>query len=188
MATPPSPALTFVTGSAGKLLEAEAFLARPVRGVALELEEIQTTALEPLVRHKTAQAFRRLGTPLLVEDTALGFAAWGGLPGPFIKQFLAALGPDGLARAVAAAGDPAAEARCGVGYHDGWRIHYFEGRTTGAIVAPRGAGGFGWDAIFQPEDAAQTFAEMTPEQKTAVSMRARALASLAAFLDGKPQG
>jgi non-canonical purine NTP pyrophosphatase (RdgB/HAM1 family) len=180
----PAPApLTFVTGNPGKLREAGEILARPVRGVALELEELQTTELEPLVRHKAAEAFRRLGVPLIVEDTSLVFAAWGVLPGPFIKHFLAALGSAGLAAAAAATGDPAAEACCGVGYHDGWRIHYFEGRTAGTIVPPRGTGGFGWDPIFRPEGEERTFAEMTPAEKYAHSMRARALGRLAAMLD-----
>ena len=183
--------LPFVTSSAGKLEEAQAILPLPLQGVALELEELQTFDLEALVRHKAAQAFRRLGAPLLVEDTSLGFRAWGGLPGPFIKFFLAGLGPGGLSRALEPGGDMAAEAICGVGYHDGWRLRYFEGRAKGRIVAPRGEGGFGWDAIFLPEGSERTFAEMKPEEKHARSMRGQALRRLAEFLEKPgtaPQG
>ncbi len=175
--------LIFVTGNAAKLREAGEILRRPVRGVEMEFEELQFVSLEPLVRHKTAQAFRRLGEPLMVEDTALFFRAWGTLPGPLIKHFLASLGVEGLAKALAPFGDQAAEAVCGVGYHDRWRVHYFEGRTAGEIVAPRGKGGFGWDPIFRPEGEARTFGEMEPARKNALSMRARALTQLAAFLD-----
>ncbi len=183
MATSEAAPLIFVTGNAGKLREAGEILRRPVRGVEMEFEELQLVSLEPLVRHKTAQAFRRLGEPLMVEDTALFFRAWSTLPGPLIKHFLASLGVEGLAKALAPFGEQAAEAVCGVGYHDGWRMHYFEGRIAGEIVAPRGEGGFGWDPIFRPEGEKRTFAEMEPALKHTHSMRARALKKLAAFLD-----
>lgn len=187
MTRPASIPLPFVTSSAGKLEEARAILPLPLQGVALELEELQTFDLEALVRHKAAQAFRRLGAPLLVEDTSLGFPAWGGLPGPFIKFFLAGLGPAGLVRALEPGGDMAGEAVCGVGYHDGWRLRYFEGRAKGRIVAPRGEGGFGWDAIFLPEGSARTFAEMEPEEKHARSMRGQALRRLAEYFGEAPR-
>ncbi|MGH6943480.1 MAG: non-canonical purine NTP pyrophosphatase, partial [Geminicoccaceae bacterium] len=51
-----------------------------------------------------------------------------------------------------------------------------EGRVQGRIVdPPRGAGGFGYDPIFEPEGHARTFAEMPPEEKNAQSHRALAL-------------
>ncbi len=178
----PGKTLCFVTSNAGKLREAEAILPLPVQGVSLELEELQVTALQPLVRHKAAQAFRLLAVPLLVEDTVLVFTAWGELPGPFIKFFLKGLGPAGLVRALEPAGDLSAEALCGVGYHDGWRVHYFQGRVAGRIVPPRGSGGFGWDAIFEPAGSGRTYAELEPEAKNANSMRAQALTKLAEFL------
>ena len=176
--------LTFVTSNAGKLREAADCLGLPVEGIELALEELQTTDLEALLRHKAGQAFAQVGRPLLVEDTALVFAAWGRLPGPFVKFFLAELGPAGHVRALQPFADDRAEAVCGVGYHDGERIHLFEGRTAGTIVSPRGRQGFGWDPIFVPEGAGRTFAEMELAEKQRYSMRARALAALAAYLRG----
>ncbi len=177
-------ALTFVTTNAGKLREAARLLPVPLDGVALELEELQTTDLERLVRHKTAQAYARLARPLLVEDTALVFTAWGALPGPFVKHFLRELGTEGLVRALRPFGDDRAEAVCTAGYHDGETVHLFEGRAKGTIVAPRGARGFGWDSIFQPLGCDRTFGEMAPTEKQQHSMRARALEGLRAFLLG----
>lgn len=59
----------------------------------------------------------------------------------------------------------------------------FEGRTDGQIVFPRrGQNGFGYDPIFQPEGFEQSFAEMSPEQKDALSHRAKAFAQLGAAL------
>ncbi|MBI4083366.1 MAG: non-canonical purine NTP pyrophosphatase [Candidatus Lambdaproteobacteria bacterium] len=183
--------LVFVTTNAGKLREAAECLGAPVRGVALALEELQSSDLEQVVRHKAARAFAQLGRPLLVEDTALVFRAWGALPGPFIRHFEQHLGLAGMVRALAPFGDDAAEAICGLGYHDGRAVHYFEGRSAGRIVAPRGSAGFGWDPIFRPEQQPEgqpagspprTYAEMTPTEKNAISHRRRAFDRLSPLL------
>jgi len=56
-------------------------------------------------------------------------------------------------------------------------VKLFYGVVPGEIVAPRGDGGFGYDPIFEHGD--RTFAEMSSEEKNAVSHRGRALAKLA---------
>ena len=54
-----------------------------------------------------------------------------------------------------------------------------EGRVDGILVwPPRGDNGFGYDPMFQPESEPKTFGEMTAEEKTRFSHRARALRSL----------
>ena len=72
--------------------EAREILGFPVEGAALELREIQTTDLRELVAHKAEQAWALLERPVMVEDTALIFKAWGALPGVFIKHFLQQMG------------------------------------------------------------------------------------------------
>ncbi|MBF0095784.1 MAG: XTP/dITP diphosphatase [Magnetococcales bacterium] len=63
------------------------------------------------------------------------------------------------------------------------RLHHFAGSVSGLIIdAPRGGNGFGYDPAFVPLGYAQTFAEMTGEQKDSISHRGRALAALAAAL------
>ena len=58
-----------------------------------------------------------------------------------------------------------------------------EGRVDGALTfPPRGTRGFGYDPIFTPAGGAQTFGEMTPATKDAVSHRALAFAALKAAL------
>ena len=55
----------------------------------------------------------------------------------------------------------------------------FEGRVNGHLVwPPRGAGGFGYDPIFQSEGETITFGEMNPDAKHATSHRADAFAKL----------
>lgn len=57
----------------------------------------------------------------------------------------------------------------------------FEGRINGHLVwPPRGANGFGYDPMFVPDGHEQTFGEMDPAQKHAISHRARAFAQLQA--------
>ena len=58
-----------------------------------------------------------------------------------------------------------------------------EGRIDGALTfPPRGVRGFGYDPIFVPDSGAQTFGEMDPAVKDAMSHRARAFAKLKAAL------
>jgi XTP/dITP diphosphohydrolase len=53
----------------------------------------------------------------------------------------------------------------------------FEGKVEGRIVwPPRGTKGFGYDPIFVPEGHTQTFGEIEPARKHAMSHRARAFA------------
>ena len=57
----------------------------------------------------------------------------------------------------------------------------FEGTVSGRIVWPmRGELGFGFDPIFMPDGEAQTFGEMVPARKHAMSHRANAFAKLVA--------
>ena len=61
--------------------------------------------------------------------------------------------------------------------------HLFEGVVEGRIVErERGAEGFGYDPLFVPDGCDRTFAEMSPDEKNAVSHRGRAVRKLAAFL------
>jgi len=62
--------------------------------------------------------------------------------------------------------------------------HFFEGTVEGTIRNERsGTEGFGYDPIFQPDGYKVTFAEMTLDEKNAISHRAIAVASLLEFLN-----
>ena len=53
----------------------------------------------------------------------------------------------------------------------------FEGRAFGHLVwPPRGARGFGYDPMFLPDGERETFGEMDPDRKHAISHRAKAFA------------
>lgn len=171
--------LTFITSNPYKVAEVERILRRPIMTESLCLPEIQEAEVEPVARQKALAAYARLGRAVLVEDTGLALAGWNGLPGALIKWFLAALGPDGICRALAAEANRAATATTVCAYHDGAGLRLFTAQVEGIIPrAPRGSGGFGWDSIFQPAGGARTFAEMEPEEKDTYSMRRLALEKL----------
>lgn len=59
----------------------------------------------------------------------------------------------------------------------------FEGKVHGAIIhKKRGADGFGYDPVFLPDGKSFTFAEMSSDEKNAISHRGRAMKKFAAFL------
>ena len=171
--------LTFITSSENKLSEVVRLLGRPLARSTVSLEEIQAIELEPVVAHKARHAYAQVHGPVLVEDTGLAFAAWNGLPGALVKWFLSSLGNDGLCRLMQAEMNRTATATTMFGYYDGTLCRVFSASVEGIVVeSPRGAQGFGWDAIFQPLGSERTFAEMNPKEKDHFSMRRLALEQL----------
>lgn len=65
------------------------------------------------------------------------------------------------------------------------RVETFEGFVEGKIgTEPRGVSGFGYDPVFYPEGHDRTFAEMSAEEKDALSHRGRALRQMARKIAG----
>jgi XTP/dITP diphosphohydrolase len=61
--------------------------------------------------------------------------------------------------------------------------HQFEGIVEGEIIdAPQGTGGFGYDPVFRPEGYDKTFAQMSNDEKNAISHRSQALKKMIAYL------
>lgn len=175
--------ITLVTGNPNKALEFQSILGQTVETVALDLPEIQSTLVEEVVREKAQEAYRRIGRPVLVEDTGLAFAAWNGLPGALVRWFFMAVGNDGLCHMLAGFTNRRATATTCLGYADGQTVRVFTGQMEGTIApAPRGTAGFGWDPIFIPDGTQHTFAELTPEEKDTLSMRKLAVEELRRFL------
>ena len=126
-----------------------------------------------------------MGGPVITEDTCLCFNALKGLPGPYIKHFLDALGPDGLVKLLDGwPEDKKGYALCTFAYcaGPGKEVRIFQGRTDGTIVKPQGPLTFGWDPIFMPDGYQETFSQMPKEEKHKISHRGRSLAKLKEFL------
>jgi len=180
--------LTFVTSNAGKAREAAVLLGRTVAAQPLDVPEIQSLDFVEVARAKAVVAARALGVPVLVEDSGLVVAGWGGFPGPLTKWItMGALGQEGLAKMLDGFSDRSAEAvsalavaRPGQEEKD---IVVAVGRVAGSIALhPRGNNGFGWDVLFVPEGATRTWAEMGEEEKNRDSHRARAFREMSRLL------
>jgi|KBSSwiStaDraftv2_1062776.scaffolds.fasta_scaffold188242_2 XTP/dITP diphosphohydrolase len=193
--------LLVATANEGKLREVEAALARlgiDVVGLsalsdATPVEETGATFLENAKR-KAEVYSRRTDLPVLADDSGLEVDALEGRPGVLSARFGGPQLSD-VARCKAVLKglvDVPEEARtarfqCVLAVARGGRtLATFEGVAEGRILRElRGKNGFGYDPIFLQPESGRTFAEMTAEEKEAVSHRGRALAALARAL---PQG
>lgn len=157
-----------------------------------EPEEIEPTFVGN-ARLKALAAAQSAGLPALADDSGLEVAALDGAPGIYSarwagadKDFNVAMArvADGIeARGGFNSGVPVANFICVLclAWPDGLTAAY-EGKVFGRLVwPPRGNKGFGYDPMFVPEGLQQTFGEMEPEAKHAISHRAEAFRR---FVDG----
>ena len=137
-------------------------------------------------RLKAAAIAAATGEPAVADDTGLEVAALGGLPGVRTGRYAGedATYADNRAKLLAAldgATDRAARFRtvAMVVWPDGREVAA-EGVCDGVIsTAERGDRGFGYDSVFVPHDGGgRTFAEMTEDEKHALSHRGRAFRAL----------
>src|ERR1035437_724086 len=175
--------LTFITGNASKAEQLSRHLDFPIAHRKVDLVEVQSLDLMEVVEHEVKEAYKLMGSPVLIEDTSLIFNALGRLPGPLIKWFLAELDNEGLARLLDGYEDRSAKAEVLFGLYDGKTLKTFSGSITGTVpLEPRGGRGFGWDPIFIPDRYGKTWGEMDAEEQKQVSMRRIALKKLEAEL------
>ena len=143
-------------------------------------------------RLKAVTISRQVPGLVLADDSGLEVDSLGGAPGIFSARYAGAGASDEanrrkLLEELARLGPDAARLarfRCVLALaQKGQLLATFEGTVEGAIVrVRRGAGGFGYDALFQPNGFARTFAEMSAEEKNAISHRGRAVGQLRDFL------
>lgn len=141
-------------------------------------------------RLKAVAICEATGLAAVADDTGLFVEALGGAPGVFTARFAGegATYADNRAKLLhelEGIGDRGASFRTValVRWPDGTELAV-EGRCEGTIpVAERGGRGFGYDAVFVPNDGdGRSFAEMTDDEKHAVSHRGRAFRALVSEL------
>ncbi|KAL4796612.1 Maf/Ham1 [Aspergillus venezuelensis] len=168
--------IIFVTGNKHKISEVRAILgdSATIEPIGLDLPEIQGT-VEEITLAKCRAAAEEIGGPVLVEDSGLEMHALGGLPGPYVKAFVDAVGNPGLWKMIEPFDDKTAEAVCTFGYSAGPESEpvLFQGRLLGQIVPARGISAFGWEPIFEVDG--ETLAEMDMDKKNGLSHRFKAL-------------
>jgi XTP/dITP diphosphohydrolase len=190
--------LVIASHNAGKVREIEALLGplgvRPVSAAALGLPEPEETGttFAANAELKARAAADLSGIPALADDSGLCVEALNLEPGIFsarwagpdrdfglamrlVEEHLARVGPE-------AGRDAHFVCALSLCWPDG-HVETFEGRVDGTLVwPPRGTQGFGYDPMFQPHGHAETFGEMAPAAKHAMSHRADAFRKLVAAL------
>jgi len=158
-------------------------------GISAEVEETGETFAENALL-KARAACQATGLPAIADDSGLCVDALNGGPGVYSARY----GGEGLDDAgrralllssMRGAATRGAHFTCSIAcaFPSG-DVLTAEGQCAGTIAfAPMGSDGFGYDPVFFYPDKAKTFAQMTPEEKSAVSHRGKALADFAQKLE-----
>ncbi|MEY2567745.1 MAG: XTP/dITP diphosphohydrolase [Actinomycetota bacterium] len=150
--------------------------------------------LEANARLKAVALVEATGEAAVADDTGLEVVALDGAPGVYSARFAGegATYADNVTKLLASldgVGDRRARFRTVAlaRFPDGREV-VASGDVAGTITTePRGDHGFGYDPVFVPDDGdGRTFADMTPDEKHALSHRGRAFRALAATLREPP--
>lgn len=188
--------LVLATRNAGKILEVERLLQAHapqihVRSVSeFNLDDVEETGdtFEANALLKAETIARDTGLPALADDSGIAIDALGGAPGIYSARWAGVHGDDAANIAkVLEQLDSIPDADRGAQFVCVIALALPDGRsmTVRAEVegqvrrVPMGDQGFGYDPIFQPDGFAITTAEMSPEQKDAISHRGKALREIA---------
>lgn len=189
--------IIFATNNAHKLSEVQAVLGDGFELVTPRMcsieEEIPETAatLEGNAAQKAHYLYERTGLDCFADDTGLEVEALGGAPGVHSARY-ATDGHDFAAnnrlllKNLEGKSNRRARFRTVICLIEGGKEHLFEGIVEGRIIDHEaGTEGFGYDPLFVPEGFDRTFAEMTAEEKNAISHRGRAVRKLVDYLHSK---
>jgi XTP/dITP diphosphohydrolase len=158
--------------------------------VVLPPEDGETFAENALGKARAAAL--ATGAVSIADDSGIAAAALGGAPGVRSARYAGehASDAENLAKLLREApANSVLEYVCVIAYVDpaSGVERVFEGRCAGRLAQqPRGEGGFGYDPAFLADDgpAAMTMAELSDQQKDAISHRGRAARALLAWLEG----
>lgn len=186
--------LVFATNNAHKLTEVRAMVGEDFEILSLNdigcHADIPETAdtLQGNAVMKARFVRDNYGLDCFADDSGLEVEALGGAPGVHSARYAT----DGhnhraniakLLREMDGQGDRRARFRTVIALMTDAGTLCFEGEVRGEIMTEEhGTNGFGYDPVFRPEGHEETFAEMTDDEKNAISHRARAVAKLVAHL------
>ena len=166
--------------------------------VVLPPEDGDSFEANALIKARAAHA--ATGEVTIADDSGIEAADLGGAPGIFSARYAGEGASDEsnlekLLREVdAVGGDRRAAYVCAIALIDeGGHEYVFEARCEGTLIPePRGSGGFGYDPAFVPDETGhadhRTFAELSPEEKHAISHRGKAARMLARHLGLEAEG
>jgi XTP/dITP diphosphohydrolase len=186
--------LVFATNNKHKLEELQAILGDQFKLLSLkdigcneEIPEEQET-LEGNASQKAFFVYEKYGYNCFADDTGLEIEALNGEPGVYSARYA---GEEKSAEAnmnkvldkLAKINNRNARFRTVISLIINGREKQFEGIVKGAILEEKkGASGFGYDPIFQPNDFQLSFAEMPLNEKNKISHRGRAVQKLVSYL------
>lgn len=186
--------LCFATNNRHKIEEVRAHLGPDFQLVGLEevgckdeLPEEQPT-LEGNSFQKAEYVFKNFGVSCFADDTGLEVEALHGAPGVISARYAgeqrsAEDNMKLLLENLAGSENRRARFRTVITLITSAITKQFEGIVTGQIIDEhKGSGGFGYDPVFLPDGYHKTLAEMSMEEKNAISHRARAVNKLIEFL------
>ena len=186
--------LVFATNNPHKLTEISNLLNGRIRLLSLkdigcfeELPEDQDT-LEGNASQKAWYLFDKYGYNCFADDTGLEVEALGGQPGVFSARYAgpARSAEDNMDKVLSLMDkiiNRKARFRTVISLVLEGSEKRFEGVVEGQILrCKKGAGGFGYDPIFKPDESNLSFAEMSLDEKNEISHRARAITKLVEFL------
>ena len=186
--------LVFATNNKNKIKEVQALIPEGIRLLSLEdidcSEDIPETSptIEGNAIQKAEYVKEKYGYDCFADDTGLEVEALGGAPGVFSARYAGEekssdANIEKLLRELTDKKDRSARFKTVIALHLNDKLHTFTGICSGNIIFERkGLQGFGYDPVFQPEGKSTTFAEMSLEEKSTVSHRARATRQLIEFL------
>jgi XTP/dITP diphosphohydrolase len=154
-----------------------------------EIEEDGTTFEENALK-KARHIFNHTGMTTIADDSGLEVDALGGAPGIRSARYAGEDADDmanneRLLKEIEDVPDDQRTARfvCCIAYVSRDDVKTFHGYVKGRIGRkPAGERGFGYDPLFYPEGYDRSFAEMTEDEKNAISHRAMALRELQRYL------
>lgn len=188
------PILVFATNNAHKLEEARAMTQGKFDILSLNdigcHDDIPETAdtLEGNALIKARWVKDKYGYDCFADDTGLMVDALDGAPGVYSARYAGeeCSPADNIAlllKKLSGVTDRKARFETVIALIRGGKEHTFRGIVEGEIaLEPHGAGGFGYDPVFVPVETGIPFAEMTPEDKNAISHRGRAMRKMVDFI------
>ena len=186
--------LVFATHNEHKLNEVQRMLPKEITLLTLDeigcFEDIPETSntIEGNAIQKALYIKEKYGYDTFADDTGLEVAALDNAPGVYSARYAGEAKDneaniDLLLANMKGKQERQAQFKTIFALCLGEDLHTFEGIVRGEITHERkGEGGFGYDAVFLPEGYADTFAQMSADQKNSISHRGRALQKLRAFL------
>ncbi len=191
-----APVVVLATANPGKVVELRRILAPfglSLRGIdgAYEPGPETGATFEDNALAKAREAVRHTGLPAVADDSGLAVDALQGMPGVLSARWAGRHGDDraNLELLLAQLRD-VPDGRRGGGFvcaaawalPDG-REGVLRGELRGTVARdPRGGGGFGYDPVLVPAGSSRTAAELTAEEKDAISHRGQAFRALAPAL------